>query len=184
MTGLPTRHLGCEMALSDRGFLYRGTGRARLWRGLERGLSRGVGVASVLIVALAAGGCSLSSQFDSIFPSDPVTTGSITPPPGSKATDELPPAADLAFARAAVREVLLRGAKDASQPWENPATGARGTVTPIAQAYANGDQTCHDFLASYVNGPKETWLQGEACKPAKASRQGWEVRSMKPWKRT
>lgn len=166
------------MALSDRRFLYRGTGRARLWRGL--------GAASALLVALAAGGCSLSSQFDSIFPSDPVTTGSITPPPGSKPADELPPAADLAFARAAVREVLLRGAKDASQPWENPATGARGTVTPIAQAYANGDQTCHDFLASYVNGPKETWLQGEACKPAKgpSSRQGWEVRSMKPWKRT
>jgi hypothetical protein len=172
VTGPLTRHPACEMAQSALGSLYRGTGSARLWRGLAG--------ASVLIVALAAGGCSLS-QFDSIFPSGSDTTGSITPPPGAKAADELPPAADLAFARAAVKEVLLRGAKDASQPWENPATGARGTVTPIAQAYANGDQTCHDFLASYVNGPKEAWLQGEACKPRKGN---WEVRSMKPWKRS
>ena len=151
---------------------------SRLWRGLAG--------ASALLFAVSAGGCSLSSQFDSVFTSSTDHTGSITPPPGSKDADELPPAADLAFARAAVKEVLLRGAKDSSQPWENPATGARGTVTPIAQAYANGDQTCHDFLASYVNGPKESWLQGEACRPAKgaSSRQSWEVRSLKPWKRS
>lgn len=136
---------------------------------------------SALLIAIAVGGCSLSGQFDSVFGSSSDTTGSITPPPGSKEADELPPAGDLAFARAAVKEVLTRGGKDASQPWENPATGARGTVTPIAQAYANGSQTCHDFLASYVNGPKEAWLQGEACRPSKGV---WEVRSMKPWKRS
>lgn len=128
----------------------------------------------------------MSSQLDSFFPSKSDQTGSITPPPGSKGADELPPAIDLAFARAAVKEVLTRGAKDSSQPWENPSTGARGTVTPISQAYADGDQTCHDFLASYVNGPKESWLQGEACKPRKgaSARAGWEVRSLKPWKRS
>ncbi len=136
---------------------------------------------SALLVALAAGGCSLSGQFDSVFGSNSDVTGSITPPPGSKAADDLPPAADLAFARAAVKEVLTRGGKDSSQPWENPATGARGTVTPIAQAYVNGEQTCHDFLASYVNGSSEAWMQGEACRPSKGV---WEVRSMKPWKRS
>jgi len=178
VTGRLTRHLACEMALGDRPSLYRGTAVFRLWRGVA-------GI-SALLVALAAGGCSLSSQFDSIFTSNSDQTGSITPPPGSKDVDELPPAADLAFARAAVKEVLLRGAKDASQPWENPATGARGTVTPIAQAYVDGDKTCHDFLASYVNGPREAWLQGEACRPGKSarSRDGWEVRSLKPWKRS
>ena len=173
MTGLPTRQLACEMAPSDRRFLYRGTVGPRLCRGLA-------GMA-VLLVALAAGGCSLSGPFESVFGSSSDVTGSITPPPGSKEADELPPAADLAFARAAVKEVLARGGKDASQPWENPATGARGTVTPIAQAYGSGNQTCHDFLASYVNGPKEAWLQGEACRPSKGA---WEVRSMKPWKRS
>ncbi len=51
---------------------------------------------------------------------------------------------------------------------ENPATGARGTVTPIATAYPQGEVTCHDFLASYVKGASQSWLQGEACKPARA----------------
>ena len=45
-----------------------------------------------------------------------------------------------------------RGGKDASAPWENPRTGARGTVTPIASAYTQDGQTCRDFLASYVSG--------------------------------
>jgi hypothetical protein len=134
-------------------------------------------------LALALGGCSLSSQFDSLFSSNNDQTGSITPPPGTKATDELPPAGDLAFARAAVNELLNRGRKDLSQPWENPSTGARGTVTPIASAYTDGGKTCHDFLASYVSGSAQSWLQGEACKPVKGAA-AWEVRSMKPWKRS
>jgi hypothetical protein len=137
---------------------------ARLWRGL----------AVVLALGFGCAGCSLSSQFDSFASAD--TTGSITPPPGSKQSDDLP-----AYARVAVSEVLSRGRKDSSQPWENPATGARGTVTPIATAYLQGDRTCHDFLASYVKGASQAWLQGEACKPVKGA---WEVRSMKPWKRS
>ena len=133
-------------------------------------------------LALAAGGCSLSGQFDSVFSgSDKAdTTGSITPPPGTKAS-ELPPDADLAFARIAVSEVLNRGGKDASQPWENPRSGARGTVTPIATAYTQDGQTCRDFLASYVSGSSQAWLRGEACKHEKGA---WEVRALKPWKRS
>ena len=64
----------------------------------------------------------------------------------------------------------------------DPATGARGTVTPIASAYQKDDRTCHDFLASYVKGAAQSWLQGEACKPIEGA--AWEVRSMKPWKRS
>ena len=80
------------------------------------------------------------------------TTGSITPPPGAKEAGKLPPDGDLAYARAAASEVLRRDEKDASLPWENPQSGARGTVTPIASAYTQDGQTCRDFLASYVNG--------------------------------
>ncbi len=96
----------------------------------------------------------------------------------------------MAFAKAAVSEVLRRGRKDSSQPWENPSTGARGTVTPIASAYSQGGVTCHDFLASYVKGDSQAWLQGEACKTdtTKGAKSGqsvdWEIRSIKPWKRT
>ncbi len=136
-----------------------------------------------LTLALAGGGCSLSGQFDSLFGGSDKSdqTGSITPPPGTKQTAELPPDADLAFARAAVSEVLSRGGKDASQPWENPRSGARGTVTPIASAYTQDGQTCRDFLASYVSGKSQAWLQGEACKQDKGV---WEVRALKPWKRS
>ena len=49
-------------------------------------------------------------------------------------------------------------------PWENPGTGARGTVTPIADAYTQDGFTCRDFLASYVRDGAESWLQGDACR--------------------
>ena len=137
---------------------------------------------AALTLALTGGGCSLSGQLDTVFGGSDKSdaTGSITPPPGTRAS-ELPPEADLAFTRAAATEVLNRGSKDASQPWENPRSGARGTVTPIASAYRLDGHTCRDFLASYISGSSESWLQGEACKLEKGA---WEVRSLKPWKRS
>jgi len=101
-------------------------------------------------------------------------TGSIAKPAA-----DLPPEVDLAYARAAASELLSRGGKDSSLPWENPHTGARGTVTPLAAAYSQGNDKCHDFLASYVRGAQESWLRGEACRE---SRGKWEVRALKPLK--
>jgi surface antigen len=125
----------------------------------------------------------MSGQLDSVFGSSDKseTTGSITPPPGAKQAGDLPPDADLVFARAAVNEVLSGSSKGDSVPWENPHSGARGTVTPIASAYSQDGQTCRDFLASYVQGSSQAWLQGEACKQQKGV---WEVRTLKPWKRS
>jgi surface antigen len=135
-----------------------------------------------LTLALCGGGCSLSGQFDSLFGSSTSDrTGTITPPPGTKEGAQLPPDADLAYARAAVSAVLSRGEKDTSMPWENPGTGTRGTVTPIASAYILDGQTCRDFLASFVRGSSQAWLQGEACRQQQG---GWEVRTLKPWKRS
>jgi hypothetical protein len=137
--------------------------------------------AAALGLALASGGCSISYQLDSFFGGGdkPDVTGLITPPPGTRDAGDLPPDADLAYARAAVSEVLTRGGKDASLPWENPHTGARGTVTPLATAYSQDGKTCRDFLASYIKGNSEAWLQGEACKQRKGV---WQVHSLKPWK--
>ncbi|MGB7259306.1 MAG: RT0821/Lpp0805 family surface protein [Pseudolabrys sp.] len=137
-----------------------------------------------IALGLACGACSLPSQFDSMFASADKAdiTGSITPPPGSKAGAELPPDGDLVYTRAAVSEVLNRGGKNSSVPWENPHTGARGTVTPIASAYTEqSGALCRDFLASYVSRSSESWMQGEACQHNKGK---WEVRSLKPWKRS
>jgi surface antigen len=155
------------------GRLYSGCGGSRLWRGFAAIVA--------LSLAVGAGGCSMSSQFDSYFGgSKSESTGSITPPPGSKQVADVPDG-DLAYARAAASEVLKTNEKNASLPWENPKSGARGTVTPIASAYSQEGHTCRNFLASYVNGHAEAWLQGEACKEAKGA---WEVRSLKPWKRS
>ena len=135
-------------------------------------------VMTLILIGVGSGGCSFSRS-DGAFAKmeDKEVTGSITPP----ASAPVPTESDLAFARTAASDVLTKGDKDSSQPWENPETGARGSVTPLAQAYASDDgRTCRDFLASYVNGRSESWLQGAACK---ASHGRWEIHTLKPWKR-
>lgn len=173
MVGLKTRQFSRV--------LYSGSRAARLWRG--QSLS-GFAAFCAATLALACGGCSVG-QFDSIYASADKSdrTGSITAAPAVQAVNDLPPEADLAFTKAAVRQVLDKRSNGASEPWENPRTGARGTVTPIASAYTQSGQTCRDFLASYVSGSSQSWLQGEACKQ-KQEKGAWEVRSLKPWKRS
>ncbi len=133
---------------------------------------------TLILIGFGSGGCSFSRS-DGAFAKmeDREVTGAITAP----ASPPVPTEADLAFARTAASDVLTKGDKDSSQPWENPETGARGSVTPLAQAYSSDDgRTCRDFLASYVNGRAESWLQGAACK---ASHGRWEIHTLRPWKR-
>ena len=87
---------------------------------------------------------------------------------------------DLAYASAAAADVLTKGGKGVSAPWENPRTGARGTVTPIAAVYSQDGSQCREFLASYVVRDSESWLTGEACRMQQGH---WVVRSLKPWQR-
>lgn len=152
---------------------YSGLGVLRLWRG----------PAAALVLGVMTAGCSMSYQLDSLFSSSDKSekTGTISPPPGTAESAQLPPDHDLAYTRAAVSEVLNRDDKYASVPWENPRSGARGTVTPIASSYTQDGHTCRDFLASYVNGASQAWMQGEACKQDTG---GWQVRTLKPWKRS
>jgi surface antigen len=133
-------------------------------------------------LALGTGGCSLSYQLDSLSGKrdDASVTGALHPI-AQKPLAGMPTEGDLAFARAAVSEVLSRGGKDASAPWENPSTGARGTVTPIASAYSQDGTTCREFLASYERDGSSSWMQGEACRANKGK---WEVKNLKPWQRT
>jgi surface antigen len=134
-------------------------------------------VMTLILIGVASGGCSLSRS-DGAFAKmdDNEVTGSIAAVQGGPAPTE----ADLVFARTAASDVLTKGTKDSSQPWENPETGARGSVTPLAQAYSSEGRTCRDFLASYVNGRNEAWLQGAACQGGHGR---WEIHTLKPWKR-
>lgn len=137
-------------------------------------------VLGIILISLSMGGCSVTPKASSFTASgdSAETTGSI----GSTAQDSPGPTeTDLAFARNAASDVLTRGGKDLSQPWENPQTGARGSVTPLSSAYSEAGRTCRDFLASYVHGRSEAWMQGEACKSTAGQ---WEIRTLKPWKRS
>lgn len=170
--------------MTGRAFLeLRYSRRRSLWHRSARGTS------FVLAVALgsAAGGCSykLGSLFKDKEQEKPAYT-TATPPARTDSAGEaqaagMPSEADLAFARAAASEALTRSGKDVSVPWENPGTGARGTVIPLPPTSAQDGILCRDFLVSYVLEGNEAWLQGEACR----IREGrWEVRNLRPWKRS
>jgi len=134
----------------------------------------------MLMLALPVGGCSY--QLGSMFSQDSAksdVTGSI--PSIAKTTRATSAEADLAYARIAATRALAIDGKTTSVPWENPQTGARGTITPIASAYTQDGFVCRDFLASYVHEGAESWLQGEGCRVHEGR---WEIRLMKPWKKT
>jgi hypothetical protein len=146
---------------------------------------------AVCALALAGSGCAVSGHLGSLFGSANKTdaqgyasddaTGSTAARRAAPMGQAAPPEADLVFTRMAIVDLLRRGSKDMSAPWENPSSGARGTVTPIASAYKRDGATCHDFLASYLRPGSETWLQGEACR---AQHGKWEVKTLKPWTRS
>ncbi len=144
----------------------------------------GVALVAAIVSALGLAGCSyrlaaLVSQDDT----DATTTGSVTQPTdravAGRHSPPAPPKSDLAYARAAASNVLASGGKDASVPWQNPQTGASGNITPLDTAYREDGQPCRDFLASYVHGPAQDWLQGAACRTSSGA---WEVMRLTPLK--
>jgi surface antigen len=151
--------------------LYRAWGRVGL---LAIGPARAA--MTLILIGLGSSGCSLSRPEAYARMDAADVTGALGKRAAAPST---PTDSDLAFTRTAASDVLTKGDKDSSQPWENPETGARGSVTPLSQAYSAEDgRTCRDFLASYVNGRSESWLQGAACK---ASQGRWEIHTIKPW---
>ncbi len=145
------------------------------------GSRRLLAAAAALFAAFACAGCSF--QLDSMFSKgdpDGDVTGSVgqpgTPRPAHTATQVSE--ADLAYARAAAADALARDGKGNSVPWQNPQTGVGGNITPLA-SYSEDGLSCRDFLASYVSGASQAWLQGSACRSASGD---WQVKSLKPLK--
>jgi surface antigen len=154
-----------------------GTAALRLCRQL-----RAVAAIAAVASALAVAGCSI--QLASLISKDDTDlqpTGSIVQPTSDVAHDAGPGPAelDLAYARAAASDALARGTRDASVPWQNPQSGAGGNITPLATSYNEGGLPCRDFLASYVHGSAQDWLQGAACRTASGT---WEVTRLKALK--
>jgi len=99
-------------------------------------------------------------------------SGRIAPAPAFSNTD-------LAAASAATSALFERDGKTGGD-WENPLTGAHGTITALATPYRDNGIECRDFLASWVRDKGEAWMQGEACRNGFGH---WVVRDMKPWRR-
>jgi hypothetical protein len=157
---------------------YKGTRKARLWR------LRAKAIALAVALGAATSACSLNYKLDSFADKGdkPGQAASLRSTPAAAPAPEATPSEnDLAYAKAAAALVLARTEKDASQSWENPGTGARGVVTPIAAAYTQDGFQCRDFLASYIRGGAESWLQGDGCRVHQGK---WTVRKLRPLKRT
>jgi surface antigen len=140
-------------------------------------------LAAAFLGALGLGGCSYaleSMSSKSELQAKPTDTASRpTEDRSDRAAAAEPQEADLAYARAAAADALGHGAKANSVPWQNPQTGVSGNITPLATTYSEGGLPCRDFLASYVRGAAQSWLQGSACGTARGE---WEVKSLKPLK--
>jgi surface antigen len=139
----------------------------------------------LVAAGLTTGGCAMSglslfgSEKDDARAYATETTGSVSSSEKSKPA-VLPPDNDMVFAKIAAIGVLGH-AEATSAPWENPRSGARGTVTPIAAAYDQDGRSCRDFLASYINGKSEAWMQGQGCRSGNGK---WEVKNLRPWQRS
>jgi hypothetical protein len=153
---------------------YKATRKARLWR------LRAKAIALALTLGAATSGCSY--KLDSLTGKAEDHTASLRPTAHAPAPQAANPSdSDLAHAKAAAAVVVSRTDQGASVPWENPRTGARGTVSPIADAYTQDGFQCRDFLASYIRDGAESWLQGDACRIHQGK---WTVRKMRPLKRS
>ena len=161
--------------------LCRWTGRRSPWR-RTRGARPGAILAALCAVTVSGCAYQLGSLVSSDN-SDPQAIGAVAAPSTAAAGDQsaLSPRVelDLAYARTAISNVLLHGGKDTSVPWQNPQTGAGGNIMPLATSYSEAGMPCRDFLASYVHGESQDWLQGAACRTTHGT---WEVKRLKSLK--
>jgi surface antigen len=136
-----------------------------------------------MLSAVAVSGCSYKlGSLVSADNSDPQATAAASPSTAATGDQSAPSPRvelDLAYARAAISNVLLHGGKDTSLPWQNPTTGAGGNIMPLATSYSEAGMPCRDFLASYVHGESQDWLQGAACRTTHGT---WEVKRLKSLK--
>lgn len=162
-------------------YLYNdnGTAALRLCRRWLRHLP--INPLAAIVALLLLSGCSYKlASLVSTDDSGPQVTGTVNPAPGAATGPASPQAElDLAYARAAAMEAVSRGSRDASLPWQNPHSGARGNITPLATSYSEAGMACRDFLASYIHGDAQDWLEGAACRTGSGS---WQVKRLKPLK--
>jgi surface antigen len=188
--------------MGDQVFVKRTVGKASNGRSPYHGSavlgpSRGI---AALALAAAIAGCSMSfpsllGQKEADNPPTPAVnaafesktakagrgepgdvTGSLSLQSTAGAKGGLAPV-DWAIAKSALREVLGRGGAGSRQPWENPTSGTRGTVTPVADVYEKDGFPCRNFIVSGVREGRESWYEGTACR---IHRGNWDIVTTRP----
>lgn len=183
------------MCLPDRASLARGAIEALPYHGSAHSRRSSAWTVLVLAAMLAfgSGACAMTMELGS-FLSDkeekPATVaqtdkGDVRDVTGSlamqskkteRASGGIHPI-DWKLTSVALKEALGQKEEGASIPWQNPDTGSRGTVTPVAASYIKDGFACRNFIASHVGDGRESWYEGTACR---IHRGEWEIRSTRP----
>jgi hypothetical protein len=105
-------------------------------------------------------------------------TGSIAKPPLrlSRHLDT----EDLRRAAAAMSTALDPQGSGLSVNWDNPQSGAKGSFTPVGQAYPLEGKICRAFLADVSASEGVERLQGAACREKTTE---WALTEVKPFKK-
>jgi len=145
--------------------------------------SRAVAASATLCLSLALGGCIMGGPLGGPLTSlalDEDATGSIPVSAPMPAASPLPSLAadDWALASKALARALDPQGPEGAVVWENAASGARGSVTPVGLAYAADGQTCRAFLAEIAGGAAVQRLQGRGCREGQG---GWAVSDLRPF---
>jgi len=126
--------------------------------------------------AIAVPTSSFSAKWDKPEAAQDVTGSIPRPPTLSRALD----AEDMRRAVAALGTALDPQGSGASVNWDNPQTGAKGSFTPVGQAYPLEGKICRAFLADVAAKETEERLQGAACREKTAE---WALTEVKPFRK-
>ena len=90
-------------------------------------------------------------------------------------------AEDTRRANAAMRTALDPQGDGSSVKWDNPSSGAKGSFTPIGQAFPLEGKICRAFTAELLANQEEERLEGAACREKS---EDWALTEIKTAKKT
>jgi surface antigen len=143
---------------------------------------RAARLAGATAAALSLGACSFA-----LSGAEPVAwkatsdevTGSIPARGGNMLSSALDQE-DWRRASAALGVALDPQGGGASVNWDNPLTHARGSFTPVGQAYPSDGKVCRAFLAEVGTKDSREQMQGTACRDKSAD---WALIDVRPWRK-
>ena len=150
---------------------------------------RPAAVATVLLLAVASAGCSVSFPILGLSSKSEdevaMTTTSTLPARGTTKpsvlgalSTELGPE-DLRRADGAMALALDPQGNGAAVNWDNPQSGMKGSFTPVGGPFLRLDEVCRAFIANVQTQTSPVRLQGTACRPSGGE---WAVKETQPWK--